>query len=124
MSFIWFNLVLEALGKKLNYESISNLYGNSFAKDSADIISRCNPLIKTKPKNTLVDYMKGVTIVKSDGTENTGDLSGLEDVLGDMSWIDMSMTLDESKMPENYYKDESNIPITSINEVGSESNDV
>lgn len=102
MSFIWFNLVLEALGKKLNYESISNLYGNSFAKDSADIISRCNPLIHSIPKNSVANFMKGITVVKSN---KAGDNSDLEDIFGDMSWVDENATLDESKLPQNYFKD-------------------
>ena len=29
MAYVWFNLVLEALGKRLNYESISNLDDNT-----------------------------------------------------------------------------------------------
>ena len=46
MAYIWFQSVLEALGKRINYESISNIYGNSFAKDSAKIVQAANPLLK------------------------------------------------------------------------------
>lgn len=47
MAYIWFNLILEALGKRLNYESISNLWGNSFAKDAGKVIAAANPLTAT-----------------------------------------------------------------------------
>ena len=48
MPYIWFSLVLEALGKKLNYESLSNLLGNAFAKDAAKLVSAANPLTAGK----------------------------------------------------------------------------
>lgn len=45
MSIEFFTNVLKALGKKLNYESISNLYGNSFAiKDAQKYITKAFPL--------------------------------------------------------------------------------
>ena len=73
MSYIWFNSVLEALGKRLNYESISNLYGNSFAKDASKIIQAANPLLKNGGKvNTGVMGLMGqIKVIKSNDKETT-----------------------------------------------------
>lgn len=71
MSYIWFNAVLEALGKRLNYESISNIYGNSFAKDSAKIVQAANPLIKSGNTSSagLMGLMGNIKIIKSDNKD-------------------------------------------------------
>ena len=86
MAYIWFNKVLEALGKRLNYESISNLYGNSFAKDSAKLIQAANPLIKqgTGGKNSaqvLMAMPSKMAIVE-------GPAEKLEKTIGDISWFE------------------------------------
>lgn len=86
MTYIWFNSVLESMGKFINYESISNLYGNSFAKDAAKLIQAANPLIKHgKAQNGLASvwghiHMNTVKTEK-DEQETTAQ------ILGDMSWI-------------------------------------
>ena len=51
MSIPFFNDVLSALGRKLNYESISNLYGNSFCKDANKYITEAYPLAKPNKLN-------------------------------------------------------------------------
>ena len=61
MSYVWFNLVLEALGKRLNYSSISNLYGNSFAKDAAKLVQQAYPLAKHNSSASNVGSMIGMT---------------------------------------------------------------
>lgn len=53
MKYKTFTDVISALGRKYNFDSISNLYGNSFAKDSGDIINGCNPLRKPPIENSL-----------------------------------------------------------------------
>ena len=87
MAYIWFNLVLEALGKRLNYESISNLYGNSFAKDSAKIIQAANPLLKNggKQGGGIMSLTGKIKIVKSNHDEEAGR-KAVENMLGDLSW--------------------------------------
>lgn len=45
MSLIFFQDSIEALGKKLNFEAISNYAGNAFAKDSMEMINDANPLL-------------------------------------------------------------------------------
>ena len=71
MAYIWFNAVLEALGKRLNYESVSNLYGNSFAKDAAKVIQAANPLLKNggKTNTGVMGLMGQIKIIKSDDKE-------------------------------------------------------
>lgn len=48
MSYLFFEAVLEELGKKLNYQAVVNYAGNSFAKDSWNMIQDAYPM-KTKP---------------------------------------------------------------------------
>lgn len=85
MSYIWFNLVLEALGRRLNYESISNLYGNSFAKDSSKIVQGANPLAK-------MHIQKGVGImgiaskIKVINSKNSKEQ--IANQLGNISWAE------------------------------------
>ena len=87
-SYIWFNLVLEALGKRLNYESISNLYGNSFAKDSSKIVQAANPLIKNGGgrANSIMDLPAKVAIVNKSTKEE--QKKAVEAKLGDLSWAE------------------------------------
>ncbi len=92
MAYVWFNLVLEALGKRLNYESISNLYGNSFAKDAAKAIAAANPLLKNgKVSGGSVMDLKGkITIVDSpkSGGDKAVAKKAAEKALGDLSWAE------------------------------------
>ena len=88
MAYVWFQAVLEALGKRINYESISNLYGNSFAKDSAKIIQAANPLLKNggKPNTGVMGLMGQIKVVEAKSKE--ASQKALKDQLGDISWAD------------------------------------
>ncbi len=88
MAYIWFNSVLEALGKRINYESISNLYGNSFAKDSAKIVQAANPLLKNggKPDTGVMGLMGQIKIVDTKSKE--ASKKALRQQLGDISWAE------------------------------------
>lgn len=87
MAYTWFQSVLEALGKKINYESISNIYGNSFAKDAAKLVQAANPLIKElkggSSAQTFMQMPGQLTIIKSGNNDN----KQMKDFLGDMDWI-------------------------------------
>lgn len=87
-SYVWFNSVLEALGKRLNYESISNLYGNSFAKDSSKVIQAANPLIKNGSYHggSVMDLAGQITIVEKKTTAEKQ--KAVEAKLGDLSWAE------------------------------------
>lgn len=64
MSIPFFNDVLAALGKKLNYETVSNLYGNAFAKDAGQYISEAHPLIKhSKLGNKMLSMMASAPVM-------------------------------------------------------------
>jgi hypothetical protein len=88
MAYIWFNSVLEALGKRINYESISNIYGNSFAKDSAKIVQAANPLLKNGgQQNTGIMGLTGqIKIVEAKSKE--ASKQALNKQLGDFSWAE------------------------------------
>lgn len=88
MAYIWFNSVLEALGKRLNYESISNLYGNSFAKDAAKVIQAANPLLKPRTGGSAVTLMampSKMTIVEG---PIEAQKAQAEKAMGDISWFE------------------------------------
>lgn len=86
MSIEFFNNVLAALGKKLNYESISNLYGNSFCKDAGKYISEANPLVKKGKMSGFNKILKNVKVVKADTAE--AKMAAVEKDLGDVSWAE------------------------------------
>ena len=91
MAYIWFQSVLEALGKRINYESISNIYGNSFAKDSAKIVQAANPLLKPHvggSAQTLMAMPGSLKIIegplekqKEQAQKSMGDMSWFEEYL-------------------------------------------
>lgn len=89
MAYVWFNLVLEALGKKQNYDSISNLYGNSFAKDAAKVIQSANPLTKNGGARSggITELMGKVKIIDASASKDALKKS-VEDKLGDISWAE------------------------------------
>ena len=86
MSIEFFNNVLAALGKKLNYESISNLYGNSFCKDAGKYISEANPLVKKGKMSGFSKILKNVKVVKASTAEEK--MAAVEKDLGDVSWAE------------------------------------
>lgn len=88
MAYTWFNSVLEALGKRLNYESISNIYGNSFAKDASKIVQSANPLLKNGivHSGSVMDLPGKITIVEQ--KNNMTQKQAAEAKLGDLSWAE------------------------------------
>ena len=91
MAYIWFNAVLSALGKRLNYESISNLYGNSFAKDASKHIAAANPLVKNggAANAGIMGLMGQIKIIKqSENSTVDAARKAVEAELGDTSWAE------------------------------------
>ena len=72
----------------LIFESISNLYGNSFAKDAGKIIPAANPLLKNGGKtNTGIMGLTGqIKVIESNGKE--AQIKSAEKQLGDLSWAE------------------------------------
>lgn len=89
MSYIWFNSVLEALGKRINYESVSNLYGNSFAKDAGKAIQAANPLVKNGGARSggIADLIGKVKVINMSSSKEAAEKS-IKDQLGDVSWAE------------------------------------
>lgn len=90
MSYIFFQDVLEALGKRINFESISNMYGKTvFDKKGGDAISKmiaqANPLTKPSATNsaaTLLSMPGSFAIIESSNKEQTNK------TMGDTSWFE------------------------------------
>ena len=65
MSYVFFEDVLAELGHKLSYDAIVNYAGNSFCKDSWDMIVDANPMTMdekgrgSKQQRTLADFLGG-----------------------------------------------------------------
>ena len=63
MSYIFFEDVLEELGRKLNYDAIVNYAGNSFCEKSWDMIMDSNPMLisengkSSRSNRTLADFL-------------------------------------------------------------------
>lgn len=90
MAYIWFNLVLEALGKRINFESISNLYGNAFAKDAAKIVPGANPLVKNggKVDAGVMGLMGKIQIIDATKSSKEAQQRAEKKILGDTSWAE------------------------------------
>ena len=74
MSYIFFNAVLAELGHKLQYEAVVNYAGNSFCKDSWDMILDAHPMMaagehrKNKTMNTMADFFsRNATVLPAGG---------------------------------------------------------
>lgn len=62
MSIVFFNSVLTALGKRVNYDAVVNYAGNSFAKDAWKTIQEANPLAKQKKRHAFEEMFSSVSI--------------------------------------------------------------
>jgi len=90
MSYIFFQNVLEALGKKLNFESISNMYGKTvFDKKGGEainkMIAQANPLTKPSTTNSAAILM---SMPGSMAVIDSGNKEQASKALGDMSWFE------------------------------------
>lgn len=88
MSIPFFNDVLAALGRRLNYESVSNLYGNSFCKDATKYISEANPLVKPRKFNSGFMNMLSKAVVVKNKTQEQKQESVNNALGGDVSWAE------------------------------------
>ena len=71
MSYIFFEDVLEELGHKLSYDAIVNYAGNSFCKDSWDMIMETNPLLSSeghvpKGQKEMASFLSNARIASGD----------------------------------------------------------
>ena len=97
MTYIFFQDVLAALGKRINFESISNMYGKTvFDKKGGDAINKmiqsANPLTKPSVSSsaaTLLSMPGTLSIIESGNQEQA------KSALGDMSWFEDFMKFGE-----------------------------
>lgn len=88
MSLPFFNDVLAALGRRLNYESVSNLYGNSFCKDASKYIQQAYPLTREKKISSgFADVLSSATVIKAGNSAEAAN-AGLNATFGDTSWAE------------------------------------
>ena len=71
MSYVWFQSVLAALGKRINFESISNIYGNSFAKDKLNLYKL--KMIARLMETSYEEVSKPALAKKKSNLEDTPD---------------------------------------------------
>lgn len=90
MSIPFFHSVLSAIGRKLNYDSVSNLYGNSFCKDAGKYIQDAFPLSPAKKISSgMVNMLSQATIIQMDTSNSEVATKELEKQLGgDLSWAE------------------------------------
>lgn len=90
MSIPFFNSVLSAIGRKLNYDSVSNLYGNSFCKDAGKYIQDAYPLAPVKKVSSgMLNMLSQATIIKADAGSTEAVTKELGKKLGgDIDWAE------------------------------------
>ena len=74
----------------MNFESISNLYGNSFAKDSAKVVQAANPLLKNggKTNTGVMGLMGQIKIIKSEDKDVTKKAAQKQLGGGNLDWAE------------------------------------
>lgn len=77
MSYIFFEDVLEQLGQKLQYDAVTNYAGNSFVKDSWEMIQDANPFfagdgkhMSSRQAQTMADFFNGARIATKEDLAN------------------------------------------------------
>lgn len=76
MSYLFFETILEELGKKLNYEAVVNYAGNSFAKDAWKMIQDSNPFTtEKKGSGSVASFFSNANITIHKKGMDTGDIA-------------------------------------------------
>ena len=92
MSYIHFQDVLAMLGKRVNFDSISNLFGRTvFDKKGGEAVNKmihqANPLVKQSTTNSaavLLSMPGAMTVIESGSNQKEQGTKAL----GDMSWFE------------------------------------
>lgn len=77
MSLLFYESVLETLGRKLNYDAVVNYAGNSFCEKSWNMIQEAYPLTKDKGvfgNEGALAFLESATVIKR--TEGYNDRIG------------------------------------------------
>ena len=62
MSFLFFEDILEHLGKKLTYDAVVNYAGNSFCEKSWEMITEHNPMAAAQSASKGKKLLEGLSI--------------------------------------------------------------
>lgn len=68
MSYLFFDAILTELGRKLSYDAVVNYAGNSFCKDSWEMIMNSNPMTmdengrSSKSQRDIANFLSGARI--------------------------------------------------------------
>ena len=82
MSWVFFEDILEELGRKLNYDAVVNYAGNSFCEKSWDMIMDSNPMMlneKGKSRRgdqTLANFLGGARMATPADLEKMKGIKG------------------------------------------------
>jgi hypothetical protein len=82
MSYLFFEEILEELGRKLNYDAVVNYAGNSFCEKSWDMIVDSNPMLmdesgkSRKSRSTLADFLGGARVATPADLEKMKGIKG------------------------------------------------
>lgn len=82
MSYIFFEDVLTELGHKLSYDAVVNYAGNSFCKDSWDMIIDANPMTMdengrgSKQQKTIANFLGGARMATPADLEKMKGIKG------------------------------------------------
>ena len=83
MSYLFFEDVLEELGRKLNYDAVVNYAGNSFCEKSWDMIMDTNPMMinengkSHRGQKDLANFLGGARVA------TPADLEKMKGIKGD-----------------------------------------
>ena len=82
MSYIFFEDILEELGRKLNYDAVVNYAGNSFCDKSWDMIMDTNPMMinengrSNRGNRQLADFLGNARIATPADLEKMKGIKG------------------------------------------------
>lgn len=82
MSYIFFESILEELGRKLNYDAVVNYAGNSFCEKSWDMIMDSNPMTMNengksrKSQSTLANFLGNARVATPADLEKMKGIKG------------------------------------------------
>ena len=82
MSYIFFEDVLEELGKKLNYDAVVNYAGNSFCEKSWDMIMDSNPMYINENGRSHRSQKELATFLGSARVATKADLEKMKGIKG------------------------------------------
>lgn len=82
MSYVFFESILEELGRKLNYDAVVNYAGNSFCEKSWEMIMASNPMtmntngVSSRKQQDLATFLGGARVATPADLEKMKGIKG------------------------------------------------